>query len=137
MSYSRPSRRSTRTALQQGLRQLVEAELVYQSGVPPQATLSLQACAGTGHGLSVVTQEHAASSCISRLPRYWRSSFQRRKRPNLSWSRITTPRQASSSKPFPTGSRQGRERASARPMWKRLAHLTKGLELLKTPAGHP
>ena len=38
----------------------------------------------------------------------------------------------SSSRPFPTGSRQGRERSSARPMWKRSAHLTKGLELLKT-----
>ena len=27
--------------LQQGLRQLVEAELLYQRGLPPQATLSL------------------------------------------------------------------------------------------------
>ena len=47
--------------LQQGLQQLVEAELVYQRGLPPQATLSLQACADSGHGLSVVAQEHAAA----------------------------------------------------------------------------
>jgi hypothetical protein len=43
-------------ALQHGLRQLVEAELVFQSGVPPQARY-LQACTGAGYSLPVLAQE--------------------------------------------------------------------------------
>ena len=38
MSCSKRSPRWTKRTLQQGLRQLVEAEIVYQRGVPPQAT---------------------------------------------------------------------------------------------------
>ena len=37
MSCCRRSPRSTKRRLQQGLKQLVEAELVYQRGLPPQA----------------------------------------------------------------------------------------------------
>ena len=57
-SCSTPSRRLDEETLQQGLQQLVEAELLYQRGLPPQAHVSLQACADSGHGLSVVAQEH-------------------------------------------------------------------------------
>ena len=47
--------------LQQGLRQLVEAEVVYQRGMPPQAQLPLQACSHSRCGLSVVAQEQPAA----------------------------------------------------------------------------
>ena len=40
MSYSRLSPRLNEDTLQQGLRQLVEAELVYQSGLPPRRAIS-------------------------------------------------------------------------------------------------
>ena len=50
------------STLQHGLRQLVDAELLYQRGVPPQATLSLQACPNSGHRLSIVAEEQAAAA---------------------------------------------------------------------------
>jgi len=43
--------------LQQGLRQLVEVELIYQRGLPPQAVYFIQACLGAGHSLSISPQE--------------------------------------------------------------------------------
>ena len=81
--------------------------------------LSLQACLDSGHGVSIAAQEHAASNSISRLRRYWKSAFLKRKRRNLSYSPITTPRQGSSRRPFPTGSRRGREPFNGRPTQKR------------------
>ena len=48
-------------ALQQALAQLVAAELLYQRGVPPQATLSLQARPDSRGSLSVAAQEHPAA----------------------------------------------------------------------------
>ena len=112
--------------LQQGLKQLVEAELVYQRGLPPQATLSLQACADSGHGLSVVAQEHTAAVSPADCPGVGGAVSRDQSRRSRSCWPITTPRRVSSSKPFPTGSRQGREPASARPMWKRSLTSPKG-----------
>ena len=117
--------------LQQGLKQLVEAELVYQRGLPPQATISSSMRSFRTRPINRYSRA-PGSSITSRLPRCWRTVSQRPTRPSPSWWRITTPRRASSSRRFPIGSRQGSEPASARPMWKRSAHLTKGLELLKT-----
>ena len=51
----------------------------------------LQACADSGHRLSLVAQEHEAA-VISRLRRCWRSGFPRPLRPSLSCWPITTRR---------------------------------------------
>ena len=47
--------------LQQGLEQFVEAEILYQRGLPPQAPVLLQACADPGSGVSVIAAEHPAA----------------------------------------------------------------------------
>ena len=47
--------------LRRGLHQLVEAEFLYQQGLPPQATYRLQACPDPGGRLSVVAAEHPAA----------------------------------------------------------------------------
>ena len=44
--------------LRRGLHQLVEAEFLYQQGLPPQATYRLQACADPGRRVSVLAAEH-------------------------------------------------------------------------------
>ena len=77
--------------LQQGLQQLVEAELLYQQGLPPQATYLFK------HALIQDAAYQSllgapASSTISTLPRCWRRSFPRPARPSPSCWRITTPR---------------------------------------------
>ena len=79
--------------LQRGLQQLVEAEFLYQQGLPPQATYLFK------HALIQDAAYQSllgapASSTISTLPRCWRRTFPRSARPSPSCWRITTPRQA-------------------------------------------
>ena len=101
--------------LQQGLQQLVEAELVYQRGVPPQATYLFK------HAL---IQDTAYQSLLKstrqqyhqQIAQVLEEQFPRPSRPNQNCSRITTPRRVSSRRPFPTGSGQVSEPSSARPM---------------------
>ena len=47
--------------VQRALARLVEVELVYQRGLPPQATVCLQACPHPGCRLCVAAPEHAAA----------------------------------------------------------------------------
>jgi predicted ATPase len=52
--------------LQRGLRRLVDAELIYQRGMPPQTRYLfkhalIQACADSGGGLSVAAEEYTAA----------------------------------------------------------------------------
>jgi class 3 adenylate cyclase len=55
--------------LQDGLTQLVEAELLYQRGAPPLATyIHLQTCAHSGHGLSIVTEEQTSATPSADCP---------------------------------------------------------------------
>ena len=54
--------------LQHALAQLVEAELLYQRGVPPAGDLHLQARADPGRGLPVAAEEHAAAAITRALP---------------------------------------------------------------------
>ena len=48
---------SDETTLQQGLRQISRSRTALSARLPPQATLSLQACADSRHGLSIAAQE--------------------------------------------------------------------------------
>ena len=118
--------------LQQGLQQLVEAELLYQRGLPPQATLSLQACPDSGHGLSIVAQEHDASSITSRLPRCWRNSFpdSQETQPELLAHHYTEAGLIAQAIPYWQQAGQRAVQRSANV--EAISHLTKGLELLKT-----
>ena len=90
--------------LQHGLRQLVEAELVYQRGVPPQATYTFK------HAL---IQDAAYQSLLRSTRQQYHQriaqvlaerTFPRRRRPSPNCWRITTPRLASVPRPSPTGS---------------------------------
>ena len=79
--------------VQQGLSQLVEAEFLYQQGLPPQATYRFK------HALIQDAAYQAllrapGNNTISTLPRCWRRNFPRSARPSPSCSPITTPRQA-------------------------------------------
>ena len=112
--------------LQQGLRQLVEAELVYQRGVPPQATYVfkhalIQEAAYQSLLRSTRQQFHQRIAQVleARSPPPWR--------PSRSWWPSTTPRQVSRSRRCATGSRRANRPATARPMWKPSAILPPGL----------
>ena len=104
--------------LQQGLRQLVEAELLYQRGMPPQATYIFK------HAL---IQDTAYQSLLKstrqqyhqRLSRCWRDSFPRlvETQPELLAHHYTEAGLAS--RPSAIGSRLASGPASARPMWRR------------------
>ena len=100
-----------------GLVELVQAEVLYQRGVPPQATYTFK------HAL---LQEAAyqsllrapGSSIISALPRYWRSGSPRPPRRNPSCWRTTIPRLALVRRPCPTGSGRASAATSSPPTWK-------------------
>ena len=116
--------------LQRGLHQLVEAEFLYQRGLPPQATYLFK------HALiqDAAYQSYCGvpgSSTISVLPRCWRRSFPRRWRPSPSCWRITTPRRACTRRPSPYWQRAG-QRALQRSANGSGQHLTKALALLQT-----
>ena len=78
-------------ALQHGLRQGVEAELLYQREVPPQATYFFK---------HVLIQDVAYQSLLKsrrqqlhqQIAHVLEARFRRRRRSTLSWSRITTPK---------------------------------------------
>ena len=63
--------------LQHGLRQLVEAELVYQRGVPPQATYTFKHALIQDVGVSVVAARAPASSITNGLRRCWKNNSPR------------------------------------------------------------
>ncbi len=111
--------------LQRGLQQLVEAEFLYQQGLPPQATYLFKHALIQDAAYQSLLRA-PASSTISALPRCWRRSFPRSSRPSPSCWRITTPRRASARRPSPTGSGQASAPSSARPIWKRSATSPRG-----------
>ena len=61
--------------LQQGLTAVSGSGAGLSEWRPTPGALSLQACADSGHGLSVVTQEHAASSIISKIAQVLEEQF--------------------------------------------------------------
>ena len=54
--------------LQRGLAQLVDAELLYQRGLPPHSRLYLQACSHPGHRLSIAPEEHTPAVPSAHCP---------------------------------------------------------------------
>ena len=82
------------TMLQRELGRLVEAEIVYQRGVPPQATYIFKHALIQDAAYAVAPEEHAAAATTSALPRCWRPSSQRPLRHSPNCWRITTPRRA-------------------------------------------
>jgi predicted ATPase len=105
----------TEAALRQELTKLVEAELLYQRGLPPQATYLFKHAPVQETAYQSLLKS-TASSITARLLRYSRCGFLRSEKPSPNSLLITILRQVSSSKPSLIGNRQGRERASARPM---------------------
>lgn len=89
--------------VQHELGRLVEAELLYQGGVPPQATYTFK------HALIQDTAYHALL----------------RSTPSQSYWRTTIPRPASPNRPSSTGTWRASRPASARPTWKRCSILPK------------
>ncbi len=110
--------------------QLVEAELLYQRGLPPQATYLFK------HAL---VQETAYQSLLKskrqqyhqQIAQVLEDGFPRPARPNQNWSRITTPR-----RPHRAGhsllAAGGPESHPASANAEAIGHLTTGLELLKS-----
>jgi hypothetical protein len=100
--------------VQQGLAQLVDAELLYQRGspLPTQYLFKHALIQETAYqSLLKSTRQHYHQ----RSARYWRRSSPRSSRRSPSWSRGTIPRPDSPSRPFPTGSEPGSRPCSARP----------------------
>ena len=110
---------------------MVEAELVYQRGVPPQAHYLFK------HAL---IQDTAYQSLLKSTRQQYHRQIAQMLEEQFPETVETQPELVAhhyteaglSLRPFPTGSGQVREPPSARPMWKRSAHLTRGLEVLKT-----
>ena len=106
--------------MQQGLHQLVEAEFLYQRGVPPQATYLFK------HAL---IQDAAYQSLLrstrqqyhQRIAQVLEAQLSRdAARPSPNCWPITTPRPACARRLSATGSGRASVPSSARPMWKRL-----------------
>ena len=116
--------------LQQGLQQLVEAELVYQSGVRRRRAI-LQACPDSGHGLSVVTQEPPPAVTSADCPGIGGAVSRDRRDP----TRIAGPslhRGGLIAQAIPYWQQAGQRASQRSANVEAISHLTKGLELLKT-----
>ena len=104
--------------LQQGLHQLVEAEFLYQRGLPPQATYRLQACPDPGHGLSVVAAEHPPAVPPAHCPGVGGAVSRDRRDAARTAGPSLHRGGPARSRPSPTGSGRANTPASARPIWK-------------------
>ena len=104
---ARASRRSTEAALEQALDQLVDAELIYRRGAPPEVDLRVQARAGPGRRLQqpAAQQAPAAAPADRRDPRGALSA--RRSRASPSCSPTTSARRACRRKAFPYAMQAG------------------------------
>ena len=105
--------------LQQGLGQLVDAELLYPRGSPPDGDLPVQTRADPGGGVSVPAQAHPATvppahcqALVAQFPETRRDAA-RTAGASLHGGRPQARRR------FPTGSGPVSEPSSVRPMWKR------------------
>ena len=116
--------------LHKGLRQLVEAELVYQSGRPPQARI-FSSMLYSGYGLSVVIEEPPpAVTSASRTGT--RGAVSTDCRDSAGVSRASLHRGGTIEQAIPYWQRAGQRAIERSANVEAIAHLTKGLELLKT-----
>ena len=102
------------------------------AGTAAAGALSLQTCTDSGYGLSVLAQEQTPTVSPPDSTNVGGTVSADRRDPTRIGRASLHRGRPGRHRPFPIGSKPGSEPASARPMWKRLAHLTKGLELLKT-----
>ena len=123
--------------LQQGLHQLVEAEFLYQRGLPPQATYLfkhalIQDAAYQSLLQSTRQQYHQRIAQVleAHFPEICRDPA-RAAGPSLHGGGPQRRR------PSPTGSGRASAPSSARPMLEAIGHLTKGAGGAPDPAGHP
>ena len=105
---------------------LVEAEIVYQRGVPPQATYMFKHALIQDAAYAVAAKEHAAALPSADCPGARKPSFQRPLRRSQNCWRITIRRQVSRSRRFTIGIKLVKAPASAQPMWKPSATSVKG-----------
>ena len=105
--------------LQRGLHQLVEAEFLYQRGLPPQATYLFKHALIQDAAYQSLAQEHAAAVPSAHCPGVGGSGFPRPARPSQSCWRIITPRRGCTHRLSPTGIRQVCVRANVQRIWKR------------------
>ena len=116
--------------LQQALTQLVAAEVLYQRGLPPQATLPLQTCADSGCRLPIVTQEQTtAVSSADRQSVGGTLPETKETQPELLAHHYTEASLIAQAIPYWQKAGQSAIQRSANA--EAISHLTKGLELLK------
>ena len=119
--------------LGRGLHLLVDAEFLYQQGLPPEATYRFKTRPDPGNRLSVPAAGVPASSITSALPRCWRRAFPDRceTQPELLAHHYT---EAGSNGPSRSllAAAPASGLSSVRPILEAVAHLTQGLELLAT-----
>ena len=113
--------------LQRGLHQLVEAEFLYQQGLPPQATYRLQACPDPGRRLSVLAAEHAPAVPSAHCPGVGGALSRDRARPSPSCWPITIRRRACSAQAIPYWQRAGQRAIQRSANVEAIGHLTRGL----------
>ena len=113
------------TTLQRGLAQLVEAELLYQRGLPPAGHLYLQACPDPGRRLSVAAQEHAAAVSPAHCPGAG-GAVSRDCRDAARTAGASLHRGGPREQAIPYWQRAVSALSSARPMWKRSVTSRKG-----------
>ena len=117
--------------MQRELGRLVEAEIVYQRGVPPQATYTFK------HAL---IQDAAYASLLKstrqqyhqRIAQVLEAQFPETVRRNPSWSPSTTPRRAAPSRRLAYWQRAGQHARDRSAHVEAISHCTTGIELLKT-----
>ena len=118
--------------LQRGLHQLVEAEFLYQQGLPPQATYRLQACPDPGRGLSVLAAEHPPAAPSAHCPGVGGALSRALRDPARAAGPSLHRGGPDASRPSPTGSGRASARVERSAMWKRSAMSRRGLEVLTT-----
>ena len=119
--------------MQQGLHQLVEAELLYQRGLPPQATYLFKHALIQDAAYQSLAQEHPAAVPPAHCAGVGGAVSRDRGDPARAAGASLHRGGAARRRPSPTGSGPGSRRLAALGQsWKRSQHLTTGLALLAT-----
>ena len=120
--------------LQRGLHQLVEAEFLYQRGLPPQATYLFKHALIQDAAYQSLAAEHPAAVPSAHCPGVGGAVSRDRRDPARAAGPSLHRGGLAASRRFPTGSGRASAPASARPIVEAISHLTTGLELLTDPA---
>ena len=118
--------------LQRGLHQLVEAEFLYQRGLPPQATYLFKHALIQDAAYQSLAAEHPPAVPSAHCPGVGGALSRDRARPSPSCWPITTRRRASLAQAIPYWQRAGQRAIERSANLEAIGHLTKGLEVLAT-----